>query len=192
MFFLRFFNPDCSLIFFFINIILQKKLLAMKKLFTLLLITISISGFTQTVNFNEIATISGRGEYTSYISKDGTLYKIGDKIKIGFPSSNKTFAFIYKCDINASGNDTEIVKIYIVGTKRIGYSVSFRTKGPTGLANYSVSIENAIATKEIKSNVISSDDALAELKKSKDKLDLGIFTQEQYDIKKTELIKYIR
>jgi hypothetical protein len=164
----------------------------MKKLLSLLLITISISGFTQTINFNDLATISGRGEYTSYISKEGTLYKIGDKIKIGFPSSNKTFAFISKCDVNASGNDTEIVKIYVVGIKRIGYSVSFRTKGTTGLSNYSVSIENAIATKEIKSNGISSDDALIELKKSKDKLDLGIFTQEQYDTKKTELIKYIR
>lgn len=39
---------------------------------------------------------------------------------------------------------------------------------------------------------MTSDEALAELKKTKDKLDLGIITQEQYDTKKSELLKYIK
>ena len=174
----------------------------MKKLIMIAFFTISLSGYTQEINFNNLATISGRGEYTSYVSKDGSIYKIGDKIKIGVPSSNKTFAFISQGDgmlipitaleASASGNDTEIKKIYVVGSKRSGYSVSFRTKGISGLSNYSVSIENAIDNKEVKSFGMTSDDALAELKKSKDKLDLGLFTQEQYEAKKAELVKYIK
>lgn len=37
----------------------------------------------------------------------------------------------------------------------------------------------------------SSEDALSELKKWKDKLDLELITQEEYDKKKNELRKYI-
>jgi hypothetical protein len=39
---------------------------------------------------------------------------------------------------------------------------------------------------------LSSDDALAQLKKAKDKLDLGLITQEEYDKLKAELTKYIK
>lgn len=39
---------------------------------------------------------------------------------------------------------------------------------------------------------ITSDQALTELKKAKDKLDLGLITQEQFEILKSELSKYIK
>ena len=76
--------------------------------------------------------------------------------------------------------------------KRTGYSVSFRTKGITGLSNYSIQFENALSTGEIKGFGLSSDDALAQLKKGKDKLDLGLITQEEYDKLKADLTKYIK
>ena len=56
--------------------------------------------------------------------------------------------------------------------------------------------EEAIATKEIviKANPedVASEAALQELKKWKEKLDLQIITQEEYDAKKAELMKYIK
>ena len=56
--------------------------------------------------------------------------------------------------------------------------------------------EEAIATKEIITKVnpedAASDAALQELKKWKEKLDLQIITQEEYDAKKTELMKKIK
>jgi hypothetical protein len=39
---------------------------------------------------------------------------------------------------------------------------------------------------------MTSDEALSELKKAKDKLDLGIITQEEYDLKKAELTPFIK
>lgn len=39
---------------------------------------------------------------------------------------------------------------------------------------------------------MSSDDALKELKKEKDKLDLGLITEEEFNKRKEELIKYIK
>jgi hypothetical protein len=39
---------------------------------------------------------------------------------------------------------------------------------------------------------MTSDEALSELKKAKDKLDLGIITQAKYDSLKVEYTKYIK
>ena len=157
------------------------------KLITALFITVTASLFGQEIKFADLATAQ-RGEFTSYLGSDGAVYKIGDRVKIGVPSSDKTFAFITQGDglltpityLNASssGTETEIKRIAVVGNKRAGYSVSFRTKGIIALSNYSIQFENALSTGEIKGFGLSSDDALAQLKKGKDKLDLGLITQE--------------
>lgn len=39
---------------------------------------------------------------------------------------------------------------------------------------------------------MTSDEALSELKRAKDKLDLGLITQAEYDSLKVELSKYIK
>lgn len=156
----------------------------------------------QEINFKDLSTVTERGEFTSYIGSDGGIYKVGDRIKIGVPSSNKTFAFIWMgygiltplepLPAANSGTETEIKRIFIVGNKRSGYSISMRTKGLIGLLNYSIQFENAISTGEIKGTGLTSDEALAELKKAKDKLDLGIITQEEYHLKKAELLPFIK
>lgn len=46
--------------------------------------------------------------------------------------------------------------------------------------------------KKIMNSEMSSDEALTELKRFKDKLDLGLITQEEFDKKKTELAKFIK
>ena len=128
----------------------------------LILILAFVSNFSmaQVLKFEDFPSItSTKGEFTSYIGSDGHEYKIGDRLKIGVPSSNKTFAFIWEGDglllpftnltAISSGQETEIKRIVIVGGKRAGYTVGFRTKGATGLANYSIQFENALATKEI-------------------------------------------
>lgn len=171
------------------------------KLITALFITVSASLFSQEIKFADLATAQ-RGEFTSYVGSDGAVYKIGDRIKIGVPSSNKTFAFITQGDgllmpitnltASFSGTETEIKKIFVGGNKRMGYSVSFRTKGVTGLSNYTIQFENALSTGEVKGFGLTSDDALEQLKKGKDKLDLGLITQEEYDNLKAELSKYIK
>jgi hypothetical protein len=143
-----------------------------------------------------------KGQFTAYESKDGSLYNIGDKITIGVPSSNKTFAFITEGDgfllpitqllASASGQQVEIKRIDIGGSKRTGFYASLRCKGLIGLSNYSIQLENAISVGEVKSFGMTSDEALAELKKAKDKLDLELITQEEYEVIKSDLKKYIK
>ncbi len=156
----------------------------------------------QEIKYSELATTTTKGEYTSYIASDGGVYKIGDRIKIGVPSSNKTFAFILQGDgwvvpftaleAGFSGTETEIKKIFVVGNKRAGYSVSMRTKGITGLVNYTIQFENALQTGEIKGAGMTSDEALSAMKKAKDKLDLGLITPEEFEKIKNELKPFIK
>ena len=174
----------------------------MKTLFSICLIAISSIGYSQEIKHSDLANTTQRGEFTSYVGSDGGVYKIGDKIKIGVPSSNKTFAFISEGDgvlipltqltATSSGEETEIKRIYVVGNKRTGFSITMRTKGFSGLSNYNIQFENALSSREIKGFGMTSDEALSELKKAKDKLELGLINQEEYEKIKTELIKYIK
>jgi hypothetical protein len=164
--------------------------------------------YSQEIKYSDLATTPKGTSYvasekgTSYIASDGAVYNIGDRIKIGVPSSNKTFAYITEGDgillpitnlrAVSSGQETEIKKIVVWGNKRVGYSVIFRTKGFSGLSNYTIQFENALSTGEIKGFGKTSDEALTELKKGKDKLDLGLITQEEFNKLKAELIKYIK
>jgi|ERR1035437_8015056 hypothetical protein len=179
----------------------------MKKVLKLLILSffgfICTNLFSQEIKYTDLNGPSRpKGEFTSYVSKDGSVYKIGDKIKIGVPSSNKTFAFISEGDgilipmtpltARSSGQETAIKRMLIEGSKRTGFYVLIRSKGLTGLANYSIQLENAIETGEVKSFGMTSDEALSELKKSKDKLELGIITQAKYDSLKIEYSKFIK
>ena len=157
---------------------------------------ISIISFGQEINFKDLST-SSKGKFTSYVSKDNVTYKIGDRIKIGFPSSsNKTFTFITQGGEHlpafTSGREPEIEKILVLGDKRSGYCVYFSTDGMGGFLNYIIQFENALSVGEVKGFGKTSDEALSELKKAKDKLDLGLITQEEFEDKKTELVKFIK
>lgn len=171
----------------------------MKKVL-LLAIFSCVNIFAQECKFSEMKNVSGRGKCTSYVASDGYEYKPGDKITIGVPSSNKTFAFIdlssglqiEPLNAKSSGDEVEIKKINIAGASRTGYYASIETTGTTFLHHYFIKVEKALETGELKANGISSDAALAELKKLKDKLDLGLISQEQFELKRSELSKFIK
>ena len=171
-----------------------------------LIISLSIISFVsngQEVKYDDIQTgLITKGQFESYVSKDGSIYKVGDKIQFGNPSgTNGKFVIIQKMDITgtlyivgaeAINTSAEIKKIRVGGTSRSGYKVSFQTKGMTGVDNYFLNIEDAITVGEVKSFGMSSDEALTALKKAKDKLDLGLITQEEYDKIKAELTPFIK
>lgn len=159
--------------------------------------------FSQELKHSDLATLtSSSGRVTSYVSSDGSVYKIGDKIKIGIPNFGSAFTFITEGDgvflpktplkASASGQETEIKNIWVYGNKRAGYTVTFHTKGISALSNYDILFENAVSVGEVKGFGKTSDEALTELKKAKDKLDLGLIDQAEFDRLKSELSKYIK
>lgn len=173
----------------------------MKHLLLITLLFTTFSVFAQTMTYDQIHGSADRpkGDMTSYQAKNGEVFAIGSKIKIGLPSNPLFFNYvmigdialtgIQKASTSAAGDEVEIKKIEIWGNKRVGWFADIRTKG--GIAGYSIDLENAIKSGEVITSVLSSDQALDALKKAKDKLDLGLITQMQYDSTKAALSKLI-
>ena len=95
----------------------------------------------------------------------------------------------YPLDNTASNSKVVIKKMkagnrlmYVYTTKPQGYVY------PLVIVNF----ESAVLNGEVKSKVMSSDEALEELKKWKSKLDLELITQEEFDAKKKELSGFIK
>lgn len=172
----------------------------MRKILVLFsMMIISLSSICQTLKYNELTE---RTECEVYIGSDGIQYKVGDTLKIGMPSGLRTFAFVQSVDFMgtityaaAAFANTEVVikKIRISGSSRTGYKANFQTKA-TAVSNFFIDFESALKSSELigKKGSISSTEAINELKKAKEKLDLGLITQEEYDKKKSELIKFIK
>jgi hypothetical protein len=153
----------------------------------------------QVIYHKNLAKITSRGEYTSYISKDSIIYKIGDNLTLGKPVKLGEFSYIQYGDgvivpiaqlpgINA-GTIAPIKRIIVWGSRKKGYQVALRTGG---FPNFTIYIENAIETGEIVTDILTSDAALEKLKKEKDKYDLGLITLEEYEKIKAELAVFIK
>lgn len=173
----------------------------MKTLLTTALVFLSATLFSQTLNHNQLELGSSRpsNEFTEYIASNGESFKIGDKVTINQPSGNSnTFQYVlrnvatevYTAGTDANNTEGELFKFRIGGTKKSGWEIWMVLK--TGEAwRYQINIEQALAFKEIKSSILSREDAIAKLKESKDLLDLGLMTQEEYEAIKEKLTPII-
>ena len=178
-----------------------------KILFLMVFTIVTTNLFSQELKFSDL--INGtrpKGTFTSYKSRDGFIFKIGDKIKFGEGSSYLKFAFVswgdgliinYRpIDGTKAGTESELLSFMVEGSRLTGFHVTAKSKGTGDHIKYTISLENAIQTREVLSGEIkapemTSDAALMEMQRSKSKLDLGLITQAKYDSLKNELIKYI-
>jgi hypothetical protein len=173
----------------------------MKTLLTVGLMVLSTTVFSQTLKHEQLELGSARpaNDFTEYIASNGESFKIGNKVTINQPSGNSnTFQYIlrnvatetYTAGTDANNTEGEILKFRVGGTKKAGWEIWMVLK--TGEAwRYQVNIEQALAFKEIKSSILSREDAIAKLKESKDLFDLGLMTQEEYEAIKKELTPII-
>ena len=153
-------------------------------------------------------------------ASDGVTYKVGSTITYGYPTSGKYYLYFKDVTgswVNALTDDGETTSGR-AANQEVAERVENRAGGVAtikriqcvpvdpfnkltcGCKIYLVlnrgglactNFEEAIAVGEIQTQMKSSDAALQELKKWKEKLDLQIITQEEYDAKKAELMKYI-
>ena len=172
----------------------------MKQILFGLALFCSTSVFSQTATFKDILQ-NNRGQYTEYITPDNESFKVGDTITLGKPATGIDFSCVgisgllgqtlVPANIRHSGSRAIIKKIVIEFN-----TLTIKTFKPIShTSNFGFNITNieiAIAYGEVKSLVMSSTDALSRLKTEKEKLDLGVITQDQYEIKKKELMKFIK
>ena len=175
----------------------------MKK--TLLILGIALTSLTinaQTITQSEIDVMTKRPrgvKFTKYVDSNGNEYKIGDNLKIGNGSRDGRYNHLYATYMleqqiispSAVGTKIIIKKIKVYGSRRNGFKVHITSK-LQGVFTYVFFIKDCVESGEIIGNGYTSDKALVELKKAKDKLDLGLITQLEFNKLRTKLAKYIK
>lgn len=172
----------------------------MKTLITFFFIIFVSTSFAQELSYEDIQgkkrrevtkefDLNFNGNLSAYRSKEGHTYKIGDTLTIGKAFSDKTFyeylfsfswLSIVRVARGQQNNKIVIKKIYVGGNGN-NLHVNFRTTGNTSFDNFFFRIDQAIDAGEIQRDYMTEDKAIKKLKKYKEKLDLGIITQQKYD-----------
>jgi hypothetical protein len=156
-----------------------------------------------------LITTSLKAQITEIIAVDSVKYKIGDKIKMGVAMNGlPEFSYViqymkenvgtlHKSKVS-SGDSLVIVEI-TENTKLNDYNVKCLRKFSADIyTTYYFTFNKAIETGEVVSKnskyfvAPTSEQALEQIKKAKEKLDLGIISQSDYDKKVNELKKYIK
>ncbi|RTY88105.1 hypothetical protein [Flavobacterium sp. RSP15] len=187
--------------------------------FALALSTIAFAQTTlvdNQVNFEQVKALKEKAE-AKVLTKDGisqytalnsAVIKIGDKFRINRPEGGaKTFVSIqnkptvmdmlgnsgFNSTVNTSMSNTEITikTLFIAGTRKLGFKTMAELATCGTCNNLIVDIELAIETKEIRTNGMTKEEAIAKLKETKDLFDLGIVKQEDFDKLKAELTPII-
>lgn len=174
----------------------------MKALFTAsVLLVLANFSMAQELNFNDLGMAHKGQELSTYIARDGSVYKVGDRVQMGMPSNERKFTYITQGVMNlmpsqlsasATGEETEIKKMWVVGNEETGYSVTVRADNLNGLSNYTIQFENAVSTNELIGNGMTREQALDMLNKAQEKLKMGLITQEEFDRLKGVLNKFIQ
>lgn len=171
----------------------------MKTISFIISLLVCMESFSQIIKYTDIGDQRQRGTFETYISKSGESYSIGDTLRIGPPTGvNGKYIYIEnvdfigdKHDVTASAINTQTVikRISVGGARRSGFKVVFQSSAVVG--NYYYFIEDAIESGEIRGKGMTSEEALAELRAAKEKLDLGLITQMEFEELREKLRKYI-
>jgi hypothetical protein len=152
---------------------------------------------------NPDKVIVGKQE-NRYVTVSGFDQNVMSFVSLGMNYSYDMSYHIYMTVLDTGVNFyLAIDKISLSTTpgKNSLYCSSFYKKDGTPRENYADlkkqlerSLNNLLNSyrTELNNSTLTSDEALAELKRAKDKLDLGLITQEEYDKLKSELAKFIR
>ncbi len=143
---------------------------------------------------NESVNVQGYKSNTILWKSAGVSGSLGMSYHIYFTFQDSSL--IFRFTVDEVRNET-----YAASAQNNAYLSNFFKKDGTIRPFYSdwkIQLEQKINElffsyiEKLNDNAMSSDEALAELKKAKDKLDLGIITQQEYDKLKEELMPFIK
>ncbi len=159
----------------------------------------------QTATYEQVRTKAVKGSIDEYITESGVSFKVGDTLKIGYPSVSDRYTHVFlSSDLTASAiggaQPTPLSSIYagnmsVIKKMKSSYrNLTVSTYGKGESKAFTITnFEQAFKTGEvILPNYLTSNEALEKLKKEKDKLDLGLISQDDFDKAKAELSKYIK
>ena len=170
-------------------------------IFTVVLIVLSLSVYSQKkATYQQVGSKEVKGRISEYTSQNGTVFVVGDTLEVGLPFRNNQFSYLIDKTMANMGEIEYLTPVYVgemcviksMKTNSRNLYVATYGKGESK-ALYIINFEEAFTSGEIiVPNLINSEQALDKLKKAKEKLDLEIITQKEYDSLKAELMKYIK
>lgn len=177
----------------------------MKRILLLLVVSLfTLAANAQTVTYEEVtnATKRPRGTFDEYVTSLGESIKVGDTMYLGNPSNaNNSFLYVFEAafastptlaSIRAQSWGSEVLKIAVGGTKRMGFGVSIVSKTELGLTRYYTEYEKALSVNEVKTEMLTRDNAIAELKEAKELFDLDMMTKEEYEAVRAKVTPIIK
>lgn len=150
---------------------------------------------TPSATYQDAKTKKVKGLVNTYITESGESFSVGDTITLGPAfADGKNYSLVFQNGVDLHplpntvvGEEVVIKKIKI----QMKTAIVFTTRIPPLVYGLRIPIENALKKKEVKSSIMSSDEALAKLKKAKDKLDLGLISQSEFDALRSKLAPLI-
>lgn len=179
----------------------------MKKAFVTVLMAVlaAVSVNGQSLSYDQLKDVPAKKmsylDYTEYVSKNGSTFKVGDSVKIGKQSGANRYDNIItyvpmakpkNVTGNLSGKELLIKKIRVnkdfTGNNCVSLWVDCGFSG----SYYIIDLEAALESGEIAGDGMTEEQALKEIETLKKKFELDIITEEEYKEKRAELIKYIK
>jgi hypothetical protein len=170
-------------------------------IFTVIFIGLSLSVYSQKkATYQQVGSKEVKGKISEYTSQNGTVFKIGDTLEVGLPFRNNQFSYLIDKTMANMGETVYLTPVYVgemcviksMKTSMRNLYVATYGSGESK-ALYIINFEEAFTSGEIVvPGLMNSEQALEELKKAKEKLDLEIITQEEYDALKAKLVKHIK
>ena len=165
-------------------------------LMTIAIVAITGTSYAQTATYKQVQTKEVKGTIMEYIAEDGTHYKVGDSLRIGSPQSNEHFDLIIQNAVIAqyplpswAASSYVVIKSIKAWMRTAQVTTTRPTNGVYQL--YISNLEAAVKAGEIRSLGMTKEEALAQLKEEKDKYDLGLITEEEFNAKREELKPFI-
>lgn len=152
----------------------------------------------QTLKYSDIGINKPEGKFKEYITNDGMTFRVGDTIVLGKGTGeNGTFIHLLNegsiLPASFSGYRFVIESIFPYGNKSIGWKAKIMTNKLTRLgAPIYFFPEDIVCTGELVGYGMSTDEALKELRRCKEKLDLELISREEYEKIKAELSGFIK
>lgn len=171
----------------------------MRIIFLLFLIFSVSSFFAQTLKHDSVQYVQ-KSRFTAYVASDNYTYKLEDTIRLGNPSSVEIFNFINRTinenflTLEKAGSEYSGISAVIseIKVKNSICYVKAISKNRLGTIEFIIEIEKAIQQNEMIAKGMTSTKAMLELKKAKEKLDLELISQAEYDAIKVELARFLK
>lgn len=161
-----------------------------------LLLFTSVAHSQVEVTSQDVLSKTVKGDFEIYLSSTGDKFSVGDTLLIGAPTQPNQFATVYHkfgLDLTPAKpafQSTEFIIEKFRSERKMVYVYGVKDSSTPKVIV--VNFEASLANGETRMKGLTSEEAIERLKTAKDKLDLGLISQEEFEKLREELRPFIK